>query len=345
MHLKAATLDDLLEQAFRLLLKSKMGVVASKGSTVEVHGIVLELSRPRARLSRTNTKGHVFSGFGEFLWYISANNRLDQIQYYISRYDQWAEADGTLWGAYGPRIFGGNPNQYEIVRQILVDRSTSRQAVIQLFDQKDIQKRYEDTPCTCTLQFLVRDGLLNLVVHMRSNDVYKGLPHDLFAFTMMQEILARDLGVALGTYKHMVGSFHLYDDDRPKVAAYLAEGLQPTREMPEMPPGVQWNEITEIFKIEDALRTADLATIPKTLEKARGLSSYWSDVAKLLAIYRLTKTGDGARDALRHVVEIRKSMSTQFYATYIRKKVRRLNQVVAQLDLEAAVAAQAKDIL
>lgn len=34
MYLKAATLDDLLEQAFRLLLKSKMGVVASKGSTV-----------------------------------------------------------------------------------------------------------------------------------------------------------------------------------------------------------------------------------------------------------------------------------------------------------------------
>jgi thymidylate synthase len=343
MHLKAATLDDLLEQAFRLLLKSKMGVVASKGSTVEVHGIVLELTRPRARLSRTDTKGHVFSGFGEFLWYISAKNRLEPIQYYLGRYDQWAEADGTIWGAYGPRMFGGERTQYEIIRQILVDRPTSRQAVIQLFDECDIQQKYKDTPCTCTLQFLVRDGLLNLVVHMRSNDVYKGLPHDIFAFTMIQEILARDLGVALGTYKHMVGSFHLYDEDRQRVADYLQEGFQPTREMPEMPAGPQWNEIQEIFKIEDAIRTGERSAIPAALAKATPLSGYWADVAKLLVIYRLTKQSEGARDALRQVVEIRRSMSTQYYAAYIRKKVRRLDRAVAQLDLEAAVKAYDKE--
>jgi thymidylate synthase len=344
MHLKAATLDDLLEQAFRLLLKSKMGVVASKGSTVEVHGIVLELTRPRARLSRTDTKGHVFSGFGEFLWYISASNRLDLIRYYISRYDQWAEADGTVWGAYGPRIFGGERSQYEIVRQILVDRQTSRQAVIQLFDQRDIQEQRKDTPCTCTMQFLVRDGLLNLVVHMRSNDIYKGLPHDVFAFTMIQEILARDLGVALGSYKHMVGSFHLYDEDRPKVGRYLDEGFQPTREMPEMPAGSQWNDIQEIFKVEAAIRTSDRSAIPAILERTQQLSTYWSDVAKLLAIYRLTKTADGARDALRQVVEIRRTMSTQYYALYIRKKVSRLDRAVAQLELDPVATASEKEM-
>ena len=37
-----------------------------------------------------------------------------------------------------------------------------------------------------------------LVVHMRSNDVFMGFPHDVFAFTMIQEILANDLGVKLG---------------------------------------------------------------------------------------------------------------------------------------------------
>lgn len=334
MHLKAATLDDLLEQAFRLLLKSRMSVVASKGSTVEVHGIVLELTRPRARLSRTDTKGHVFSGFGEFLWYISANNRLDQIQYYISRYDEWAEDDRTIWGAYGPRIFGGERSQYEVVQSILVDRPTSRQAVIQLFDENDIRQKYKDTPCTCTLQFLIRDGLLNMVVHMRSNDVYKGLPHDVFAFTMIQEILARDLGVALGTYKHMIGSFHLYDDDRLKVARYLEEDFQPTREMPEMPAGSQWNDIRKIFSLEVALRTGPFSGIEAALEGTDELSPYWADVARLLAIYRLTKTGEGAREALRQVVDIRKTMETQYYAAYVRKKVRRLQRVVSQLDLE-----------
>lgn len=334
VYLKAATLDDLLDEAFRLLLKSKMRVVATKGATVEVHGIVLELTNPRARLSRTDIKGHVFSGFGEFIWYISCQNQLGPIQYYIKRYDEWAEADGTIWGAYGPRIFGGDRSQYEIVKEILAKRPTSRQAVIQLFDQDDIEEKHQDTPCTCTLQFLIRDGLLNMVVHMRSNDVYKGLPHDIFAFTMIQEILARDLSVSLGSYKHMVGSFHFYDDDREKVERYLDEGFQPTRAMPEMPPGGQWNDIRDLFKIEAAIRNGGISAIPSALEAADKLSSYWADVARLLAIYALTKGSTGARAKLRQVVEVRRAMSTQFYTSYIRKKARRLTATVARLDLE-----------
>ncbi len=336
MHLKASTLDDLLDEAFRLLQKSKMGVVATKGSTVEVQGVVLELTRPRARLSRTDTKGTVFSGIGEFIWYISCNNQLAPIQYYLKRYDRYAEPDGTIWGAYGPRIFGGNPSQYEIVKSLLTARPTSRQAVIQIFDREDIEERHEDTPCTCTLQFLIRDGLLNLVVHMRSNDVYKGLPHDAFAFTMFQEILARDLGVALGTYKHMVGSLHLYEEDRAKIDAYIDEGYQSTREMPEMPSGSQWADIKTLFVVEASIRTGGVSAIPGALEKAEALSPYWADVARLLAIFALTRGFDGPREKLRQVVEIRKSMSNQYYTAYIRKNSRRLSRAVAQLDLNDA---------
>ncbi|WP_292228363.1 thymidylate synthase [Brevundimonas sp.] len=336
MYLKASTLDDLLDEAFRLLQKSKMGVVATKGSTVEVQGIVLELTRPRARLSRTDTKGTVFSGIGEFIWYISCNDKLAPIQYYIKRYDEYAEADGTIWGAYGPRIFGGERSQYEIVKALLSKRASSRQAVIQLFDRRDIEERRKDTPCTCTLQFLVRDGLLNLVVHMRSNDVYKGLPHDVFAFTMFQEILARDLGVALGTYKHMVGSLHLYEEDRAKIDAYVHEGFQSTREMPDMPAGSQWTDIKTLFVVEAAIRKGGVAEIPDALDKAKQLSPYWADIARLLAIFALTRKFDGAREKLRQVVEIRRAMSTQYYAAYIRKNSRRLSRAVAQLDLDGS---------
>jgi thymidylate synthase len=334
VYLKADTLDDLLDKAFRLLLKRKKRVVASKGPTVEVQGIVLGLTNPRARLSRSHTKGHAFSGFGEFLWYLSARSELGPIRYYLRRYDDSAEDDGTIWGAYGPRMFGGEPSQYEIVRDLLKERETSRQAVIQLFDGEDIRQKYRNTPCTCTLQFLIRDRVLNMVVHMRSNDVYRGLPHDVFAFTMFQEILARDLGVSLGTYKHMVGSFHLYDTDREQVEQYLSEGLQPTREMPAMPFGPQWGDIKQVFKIEEMVRSGGPAVVPTVIASSASLQPYWADVVKLLAIYSLTKNFDGSADALRQVVGIRRSMSSQFYATYVRKKTRRLSEAVAQLDLK-----------
>ena len=254
MHLRANTLDDLLDSAFKLLLRSKMRVSPTKGPTVEEQGVVLELTRPRARLSSAAEKGHVFSCLGELFWYISCKRDLPSIQYYIHRYDEYAEPDGAVWGAYGPRIFGGDPSQYEVIRDRLQLKPDTRKAVIQMFDREDILQDYQDVPCTCTLQFLVRDGFLHLVVHMRSNDVFMGFPHDVFAFTMMQEILANHLGVKLGVYKHMVGSFHLYDRDREKVERYLAEGFQPTREMPAMPAGNPWTDISKLFVVEDAIR-------------------------------------------------------------------------------------------
>ena len=89
---------------------------------------------------------------------------------------------------------------------LLRDKSTSRRAVIQVFDAVDLTKPHKDIPCTCTLQLLLRDRRLHMLASMRSNDVFKGLPHDVFAFTMLQEIMARSLGVEIGTYKHAVGS-------------------------------------------------------------------------------------------------------------------------------------------
>ena len=67
-----------------------------------------------------------------------------------------------------------------------------------------------------------------MVVHMRSNDAYIGLAHDVFAFTFMQEIVARDVGLDLGTYTHSVGSLHLYDQDerRARVSGVSAYGTK-----------------------------------------------------------------------------------------------------------------------
>lgn len=334
MYLRANTLDDLLDGAFKLLLKSKMRVSPKKGNTVEEHGVVLELTSPRARLSRAHEKGHVFSCLGELFWYISCRQDLPSIQYYIKRYDEYAEPDGSIWGAYGPRMFGGERSQYEIVRDRLNERSATRKAVIQLFDREDIIEDHNDVPCTCSLQFLVRDGLLNLVVYMRSNDVFMGFPHDVFAFTMIQEIMANDLGVKLGSYKHMVGSFHLYDRNRERVERYLREGFQPTREMPPMPAGNPWDDIKKLFLIEDAIRKGGVAAVGPSLARIDEINPYWADIGRLFGIYALTRGYDGPRERLRAIVGLRKAMASDFYATYIRKRSKRLSQEVARLDFE-----------
>ena len=56
---------------------------------------------------------------------------------------------------------------------------------------------------------------------MRSNDVWWGLPYDVFQFTQLQLTLARLLDVAPGEYTHMVGSLHAYERDADGIDALV----------------------------------------------------------------------------------------------------------------------------
>jgi len=79
----------------------------------------------------------------------------------------------------------------------------------------------KDVPCTVSLHFMVRSGALELVVYMRSNDVWLGWPYDVVMFTVLQEAMATDLGLELGQYTHVDGSLHLYDTNREQVEALI----------------------------------------------------------------------------------------------------------------------------
>ena len=47
---------------------------------------------------------------------------------------------------------------------------------------------------------------------MRSNDVWRGLPHNIVQFTSLQEIMAGWLGCKVGTYNQVSDSLHVYLD-------------------------------------------------------------------------------------------------------------------------------------
>jgi thymidylate synthase len=62
--------------------------------------ILLELRNPRARPSRTETRGKVFSCLGELLWYLSRDNRLEFIAYCIKGYEKVSQDGETVHGGY-----------------------------------------------------------------------------------------------------------------------------------------------------------------------------------------------------------------------------------------------------
>lgn len=322
MYISADTLDDLLIKVFRRLLRKNGSVEINptKGAATELNGVLLQLKNPRARLSRTEQKGTIFSCLGELLWYLSASDRLDFIRYYISRYDQSSDDGETIFGAYGPRLVTPTGiNQIQNVIQLLKGHSESRRAVIQLFRAEDLAEdlrdRREDLPCTCTLQFTVRKYRLHMLAMMRSNDAYMGLPHDIFAFTMLQELIARSLKVEVGWYKHAVGSLHLYSVNTSQAQIYINEGLQERISMPPMPPGDPWSSIKKILDAENAIR------LGRRLPKVE-LAPYWSDIVRLLKVFKYSKQpGSVSQERLK---AIRLEMSSPVYDNYISRRERTL---------------------
>lgn len=316
------TLDDVMRRLIDAILASGDRIKPSKGWCTELLGVVLEIANPRARLSRTETRGKLFSALGELCWYLSGTNEKDFISYYISDYINFAEGD-ILFGGYGPRLFDWKMlNQIENVTTLLKRKPESRQAVIQLFDAEDIVVDHKDIPCTCVLQFMNRRGALHMITYMRSNDVFRGLPHDIFSFTMLQEIMARQLGIELGPYKHVVGSIHLYDLNKAAAQEFLDEGWQSTEiPMPSMPPGDPWPSIRTLLEAEKSIRVDNNFNIAELKE----LDSYWTDLIRLLQIYKYSKTNDSEM-----IESISRNITTSSYQPFVNKKLSETRQRTAQ---------------
>ena len=107
--------------------------------------------------------------------------------------------------------------------------------------------------------------------------------------------------------------------------------------MPAMPNGNPWVDIQKLFVVEDAIRSGGAPAVGQALSRLDDMSPYWADVGRLFGIYALTRGYDGPRERLREVADLRRAMESDFYAAYIRKRSKKLSQVVARLDFEAAI--------
>lgn len=125
--------------------------------------------------------------------------------------------NGRLHGAYGARI----KTQIPAAIEKLHNDMGSRQAVVTLWDEYlDNRPGHKDYPCTVALQFEVDEtGRLCMNVFMRSNDVWLGLPYDLFQFSQLHLTMATSMQLVPGWYRHTTMSLHVYERDVENVEA------------------------------------------------------------------------------------------------------------------------------
>lgn len=155
----------------------------------------------------------------EAAWILSGNNSLNSLSKIISGYDKFSDDGHSLNGAYGHRIKNYfHKDQIESVIKLLTDDPVSRRAVITLYCPDDLDNNLSrDIPCNISLCFKVRGGKLDITVMNRSNDVFLGIPYNVFIFNILQRHVALRLNLPVGVQRHFTDSLHLYECDFSRV--------------------------------------------------------------------------------------------------------------------------------
>ncbi|WP_417498205.1 thymidylate synthase [Maricaulis sp.] len=316
MTIEDQYLDGILRKLYAKLRTSTDTFEAGKGKGFDLLAQTVVLKNPRARISATATRGRLISALAEFCWYMSGCADLEFVRFYIPHYPPKG-AVGPIEDAYGPRLvgsgqFGHTTNQIDRVIRRLTERPDTRRAVISILGPDDFGPGRKEAPCTTALQFIRRRERIHLIAMMRSNDAYLGFPHDVFCFTMIQEFVARSLGVGVGEYHHFATSLHLYEHDLEGASKYLDEGYQnPTFAMPKMPSGCQCENLARFLDVERQIRVGDLEDSNQIK-----LPSYWRDLALVLLRYADTKYRRGTD----HLEANFASISDQFYSNFFLRR-------------------------
>lgn len=211
------TVNDVWEQAFFALDKQAAQGFSdsSRDGTVvgEFLDAVLCVENPTRNVVTNSIRNMpIRYAVGELAWYLSGSNKVSDIAQFAKKWAEISDDGVTNNSAYGYRIFEKfGFDQWEYVKNLLKKDPNTRQAVIHIKDASCTPTK--DTPCTVYLQFFIRDNKLHLSVHMRSNDIWMGVPYDMFSFCFFQIKMAMELGVEIGSYTHYAGSLHMYQRD------------------------------------------------------------------------------------------------------------------------------------
>lgn len=189
----------------------------------EISPCTLRLSNPCNNILNDNVRkiNKAFAA-AELKWMIEGRNDVEWIARFNSKISQFSDDGKIFFGAYGPKLVG----QIEYVVKNLESDPWTRQAVMTFW--RENPPKTKDVPCTIALHFIRRPvDTLNLIVYMRSNDIWLGLPYDIHNFTCIQMLVARELNLNVGTYTQVDGSLHAYEPDFDKISECIYY-LQPS---------------------------------------------------------------------------------------------------------------------
>jgi hypothetical protein len=318
MHvIRARNVNDAYQQGILLLAERKLWDSDQRESRA---GNVVELDEPVTTVYRKPLERvlwdakrdcNPFFHLYEAIWMLAGRNDVESLARFNKKMSDFSDDSEHFHGAYGFRWrhWFGFDQLHEVVEQLKESRGT-RRAILTMWSPNGDMIQADggagggsslDLPCNMIVKFCARNGVLNMMVYNRSNDMIWGAyGANAVHFAFLQEYVAVRVGLPVGRYWQISGNYHAYTDVwgqkvrgdlRVDEDRYLF--MKNPRIVPLCAPGDIWNSLEEA--IQDA---ADL-------DNAITGIGFFDDVFHpLMDVWAEWKKGDRGRAlAMAHTIQ------------------------------------------
>jgi thymidylate synthase len=246
---------------------------------IKQFGVCYRVDVGRTGLPVLTTKEvNIQSVLAEYLWFLSGDPNINELQKYTSIWDEWADDNGKVETSYGRmwRSFPAFPlfnvsegeahatiKEYEKTKGGMEDVAGVDQIrrVMKNIQENPHSRRHHVTawhpanalasrlpPCHHSFTFYVDGERLHMELHQRSGDLALGVPFNMAGYGFILKMMAHSTGLEPGILKHNITDAHIYLNHIEK----LAEQIQRT------PTALAPHAVAEIELSNPELTIADL---------------------------------------------------------------------------------------
>lgn len=222
--------DDHFTSAYdtllRLALRRGARMSSRLGSVRDLGPVAIQLAAEGNRLCVYPQRAlNPFYALAEAAWVLQGRRDVKSLAAFMQRIRNYSDDGRTFHGAYGYRL-KTRIDQVEVAVRMLRTSRDSRRVVLNIWRTTDLGADSLDVPCNIAVLARRVRNTLALTVINRSNDVFRGLPYDVFLFSVLHKHLAVRAGLQLGSQVHFSNTMHLYESDVRRAEA-LVSGTRP----------------------------------------------------------------------------------------------------------------------
>lgn len=189
----------------------------------------------------------------ETLWFLQGRTDLESLRADgCTWWDEWALPDDTVGRAYGAQMRhwkkpdGTEQDQLDWVINEIKANPNSRRLVMTMWNAGELDDMALPPCHGALIQFYVRKGKqrvpkLDLMVYIRSSDMFLGLPTNIPSYSLVQRMVAQVTDLEVGELTIQLGDAHIYLNHEEQVRTLLSrwEDTLPAGPTLEIDPSVK----------------------------------------------------------------------------------------------------------